>query len=65
MTIGTYGPDGEVLKSPYTFTKETNRATETLANDGLGKCSPYDVNLGQMLTLPPGLQATQWRIPQD
>ena len=39
MTIGTYGPGGEVLKSPYTFTRETTRATETLANDGLGQCS--------------------------
>ncbi|AEO64752.1 uncharacterized protein THITE_48148 [Thermothielavioides terrestris NRRL 8126] len=33
---GTYGADGRVLPSPYTFTRQTSRTTETLANDGLG-----------------------------
>ncbi|KAK0732986.1 duf1237 domain-containing protein, partial [Lasiosphaeria miniovina] len=28
--------DGHVVKSPYTFTRQTTRATETLANDGAG-----------------------------
>lgn len=37
MMTPTYGPDGAVLKSPYTWTRETTRATETFANDGLGK----------------------------
>ncbi|KAF1844133.1 glycoside hydrolase family 125 protein [Cucurbitaria berberidis CBS 394.84] len=36
MTLPTYGPDGAVLKSPYTFTRFTTRATETFANDGIG-----------------------------
>ncbi|KAK4040157.1 hypothetical protein C8A01DRAFT_35845 [Parachaetomium inaequale] len=36
MTAGTYADDGTVLKSPYTFTRQTTRATETLANDGAG-----------------------------
>lgn len=36
MTTPTYGPDGAVLKSPYTFERETTRATETFANDGAG-----------------------------
>lgn len=36
MLTPTYGADGRVLDSPYTFTRMTTRATETLANDGLG-----------------------------
>jgi meiotically up-regulated gene 157 (Mug157) protein len=36
MMRPTYGPDGEVLQSPYTFTRYTTRATETFANDGFG-----------------------------
>ncbi|KAF2874053.1 hypothetical protein BDV95DRAFT_320345 [Massariosphaeria phaeospora] len=36
MKTPTYGADGEVLASPYSFTRRTTRATETLANDGLG-----------------------------
>ncbi|KAB2576606.1 putative duf1237 domain-containing protein [Lasiodiplodia theobromae] len=36
MQTPTYGADGQVLDSPYTFTRLTTRATETLANDGLG-----------------------------
>lgn len=36
MQTPTYGPDGTVLDSPYTFVRETTRATETLANNGLG-----------------------------
>jgi meiotically up-regulated gene 157 (Mug157) protein len=37
MTAGTYDPDtGAVLPSAYTFTRQTTRSTETLANDGLG-----------------------------
>ncbi|GAB1319744.1 Glycoside hydrolase family 125 protein [Madurella fahalii] len=36
MTEPTYDDDGAVLASPYTFTRQTARATETLANDGLG-----------------------------
>ncbi|KAF2737224.1 hypothetical protein EJ04DRAFT_510563 [Polyplosphaeria fusca] len=36
MMTPTYGSDGEVLESPFTFTRYTSRSTETLANDGLG-----------------------------
>ncbi|KAF1952190.1 hypothetical protein CC80DRAFT_181844 [Byssothecium circinans] len=36
MKTPTYGSDGSVLTSPYTFQRYTTRATETLANDGLG-----------------------------
>lgn len=36
MMTPTYGADGRVLESPYTFQRTTTRATETLANNGLG-----------------------------
>ncbi|KAJ8116669.1 hypothetical protein OPT61_g1950 [Boeremia exigua] len=36
MMLPTYGPEGEVLQSPYTFERLTSRATETFANDGIG-----------------------------
>lgn len=36
MTTPTYGSDGAVLQSPYKFTRDTTRATETFANDGIG-----------------------------
>ena len=32
----TYSANGSVNTSPYTFTRQTNRASETLENDGLG-----------------------------
>ncbi|RKU49477.1 hypothetical protein DL546_008015 [Coniochaeta pulveracea] len=36
MQTPTYGDDGMVLQSPYMFTRQTTRATETFTNDGLG-----------------------------
>ena len=36
MMTPTYAANGSVNNSPYTFTRLTNRATETLANDGIG-----------------------------
>jgi len=36
MMISTYASNGSVNVSPYTFTRETTRSTETLANDGIG-----------------------------
>ncbi|OQO02220.1 hypothetical protein B0A48_11774 [Cryoendolithus antarcticus] len=36
MRTPTYAANGSVLVSPYAFTRETTRATETLANDGIG-----------------------------
>ena len=37
MTAGTYDPaSGAVRESPYSFSRLTTRATETVANDGLG-----------------------------
>lgn len=44
MTTPTYDVEGRVLESPYRFTRQTTRATETLANDGLG--SPVAGNTG-------------------
>lgn len=35
MMTPTYAANGSVLDSPYTFTRETTRASETLENDGL------------------------------
>ena len=37
MTLPTYDPEtGAVLPTAYSFSRQTTRATETLANDGLG-----------------------------
>ncbi|KAI9706998.1 MAG: hypothetical protein M1820_004586 [Bogoriella megaspora] len=36
MFTPTYADDGSVNDSPYTFTRDTTRASETLENDGLG-----------------------------
>ncbi|TKA66085.1 hypothetical protein B0A49_07832 [Cryomyces minteri] len=36
MTTRTYAPNGSVNVSPYTFTRLTTRASETLENDGKG-----------------------------
>lgn len=36
MMTPTYGSDGSLLDSPYTFERQTNRASETLENNGLG-----------------------------
>ena len=36
MMVPTYSANGSVNTSPYTFTRLTNRASETLENDGLG-----------------------------
>ncbi|KAF2233647.1 glycoside hydrolase family 125 protein [Viridothelium virens] len=36
MMTPTYAANGSVNDSPYTFTRETTRASETLENDGLG-----------------------------
>ncbi|CAA9960755.1 Glycoside hydrolase family 125 protein [Pyrenophora teres f. maculata] len=36
MMEPTYGPDGAVLKSPYTFERGTNRGSETFWNLGIG-----------------------------
>jgi meiotically up-regulated gene 157 (Mug157) protein len=36
MRTPTYGPDGKPLASAYVFQRQTNVATETLANGGIG-----------------------------
>ncbi|KAL1387440.1 hypothetical protein HDK64DRAFT_274583 [Phyllosticta capitalensis] len=36
MMTPTYADDGRVNESPYSFTRQTDRASETLLNDGLG-----------------------------
>jgi uncharacterized protein len=45
MSQGTYGPDGHVQQSAYTFQRQTTRATETLANDGEGNPVASGTNL--------------------
>ena len=45
MMRPTYAADGAVLPSPYTFTRRTTRATETLANDGIGSPVARDTGL--------------------
>ncbi|EFX02846.1 duf1237 domain containing protein [Grosmannia clavigera kw1407] len=44
MQTPTYAANGSVLASPYTFRRQTTRATETLANDGRG--SPVAAGTG-------------------
>ena len=34
MMTSTYAPDGKLNRSPYVFMRQTNLATETLANSG-------------------------------
>ncbi|GAM85146.1 hypothetical protein ANO11243_031500 [Dothideomycetidae sp. 11243] len=36
MMITTYSANGSVNANPYAFTRQSNRATETLSNDGAG-----------------------------
>lgn len=44
MMQGTYTEDGHVNKSPYTWLRDANSATETVSNNGAG--SPVVGNLG-------------------
>lgn len=44
MMIPTYAPDGSVNAEPYSFTRETNRASETTENNGLG--NPFNNGTG-------------------
>lgn len=44
MMQGTYAPDGSVNESPYTWERESVRATETMTNDGSGE--PIKGNIG-------------------
>jgi hypothetical protein len=45
MSQGTYGSDGQVLPSSYSFQRQTTRSTETLANDGIGNPVAGGTNL--------------------
>lgn len=45
MMTPTYDAEGRVLTSPYTFTRQTTRSTETLANDGVGSPVARDTGL--------------------
>ncbi|KAM7223062.1 Uncharacterized conserved protein UCP028846 [Rhypophila decipiens] len=45
MTTPPYDAQGRVLDSPYKFTRQTTRTTETLANDGLGHPVARDTGL--------------------
>jgi len=44
MTVPTYQPDGNVSVLSYSFTRETNRASETTENGGLG--NPFNNGTG-------------------
>ncbi|KAG5979169.1 hypothetical protein E4U55_005486 [Claviceps digitariae] len=44
MMQGTYAPDGRVNKSPYTWLRDANSATETVSNQGAG--NPVVGNIG-------------------
>lgn len=62
----TYEPDGRVQNSSYTFTRVSDRATETLANDGLG--NPYSGGTGLLRSaFRPSDDATiyQYLIPAN
>ena len=45
MMAPTYRDDGSVAPLPYTFQQETRRATETLANDGIGSLAANGTGL--------------------
>ncbi|MCJ1365406.1 hypothetical protein MMC16_004527 [Acarospora aff. strigata] len=45
MMTPTYAPNGSVNSSPYTFTRLTTRASETLENDGIGNPVQADTGL--------------------
>jgi meiotically up-regulated gene 157 (Mug157) protein len=62
----TYDSDGHVQNSSYTFTRVSDRATETLANDGLG--NPYRGGTGLLRSaFRPSDDATiyQYLIPAN
>ena len=37
MMVGTYAADGSINPSPYTWERESDRSTETVANNGVGE----------------------------
>ena len=45
MMTPTYSPEGRLNRSPYVFMRQTNRATETLANAGYGNPVQSDTGL--------------------
>ena len=44
LLTGTYASDGTINKSPYIFERKTNRASETMSNEGAG--APVKSNTG-------------------
>lgn len=66
QSASTYEADGHVQRSNYTFTRVSDRATETLANDGLG--NPYSGGTGLLRSaFRPSDDATiyQYLIPAN
>ncbi|KAG9629482.1 glycoside hydrolase family 125 protein, partial [Aureobasidium melanogenum] len=66
QSASTYAADGRVQESNYTFTRVSDRATETLANDGLG--NPYSGGTGLLRSaFRPSDDATiyQYLIPAN
>lgn len=61
MMTPTYNENGSVAISPYTFTRETTRSTETLANDGLG--NPVQRGTGLVRSaFRPSDDSTIWQL---
>ena len=66
MRTGTYTPDGHIAPSGYTMTGQTDRATETTSNNGLG--NPIKAGTGLVRsTFRPSDDATifQFLIPSN
>ena len=66
MRVGTYMEDGRIAKSGYTMYGETNRATETTSNNGIG--NPVTQGTGLIRsTFRPSDDATifQFLIPSN
>jgi meiotically up-regulated gene 157 (Mug157) protein len=61
LMIGTYADNGTVNTLPYTFTRETTRASETTENDGLG--NPVQSGTGLIRSFfRPSDDATIWQL---
>lgn len=60
LMIGTYADNGTVNTLPYTFTRQTTRASETTENDGLG--NPFQSGTGLIRSFfRPSDDATIWQ----
>lgn len=66
MSKGTYADDGTVNQSPYTWRRQSDRATETLANDGAGEPVSGGIGLVRSAFRPSDDSCTfQYLIPSN